>query len=187
MSRQVLDERICVVGTSGAGKTYVAQVLAACCGLRYVCNDALIWRSKWQPVPRDERVVAFDAATRESGWVCDGNLGASPEDQLLLHRCDTIVWLDLPRHQIHWQVLARTLKRIWTREPLWHDNVESWRMLFSRESIIWWSIKTYSKRRREYLRLFGSPDYARKHRVHLRTRGEVNHWLSSFKGVGGLP
>ena len=49
-----LGERICVIGTSGAGKTYVAEALAGILNLRYVCNDALIWRAGWQPVPRHE-------------------------------------------------------------------------------------------------------------------------------------
>jgi adenylate kinase family enzyme len=65
---------ICVIGTSGSGKTYVAEELAATLGLRYVSNDALIWAADWQEVPRDERYVAFEAATREDGWTFDGNL-----------------------------------------------------------------------------------------------------------------
>ena len=88
-----LGQRICVVGTSGAGKTFVAEALARKLSLRYVCIDALIWRANWEPVSREEQLIAFNEATRESGWVCDGNLGASAEDRLLLERCDTIVWL----------------------------------------------------------------------------------------------
>ena len=94
--------RICVIGTSGSGKTYVARALAERLGLRYVSNDALIWGPNWHQVPHDLRYEAFDRATAESGWTFDGNLGPSPDDQLVLSRCDTLVWLDLPR----WQVMA---------------------------------------------------------------------------------
>ncbi len=174
-----LGRCICVVGTSGSGKSYVAEALARLLDLRYVCNDALIWGPNWQPVARDDRLVAFEAATREPGWVCDGNLGSSAEDQLLLERCDTIVWLDLPRREVHWQIAVRTIRRAWTREPLWHGNVERWRTLFTRDSMIWWSIKTFARRRRSYERLFEDERYADRVRVRLRSREEVNRWLSS--------
>ena len=58
------------------------------------------------------------------------------EDRLLLERCDTIVWLDLPRWQVMWSITARTLRRAATREPLFHGNVETWRQVFSRDSMI---------------------------------------------------
>lgn len=175
-----LGRSVCVVGTSGAGKSYVAEALARLHGFRYVCNDALIWGPNWQPVPRDDRLLAFEASTRESGWVCDGNLGSSPEDQLLLQRCDTIVWLDLPRREVHWQIAVRTLRRAWTREPLWHGNVERWRKVFSRDSMIWWSIKTYARLRRSYASLFADERYVDRVLVRLRSREEVNRWLSSL-------
>jgi adenylate kinase family enzyme len=167
------------MGTSGSGKTYVAEALSRRRGLRYVCNDALIWRADWEPVPREERLPAFDEATRQPGWVSDGNLGDGPEDQLLLQRCDTIVWLDLPRWQVHPQIALRTLRRAWTKEPMWHGNVERWRTLFSRDSMIWWSVKTFARRRRNYERLFSDPAYADRTRIRLRSRGEVNAWLES--------
>jgi adenylate kinase family enzyme len=172
--------RICVIGTSGTGKTYVAEALANILGLRYVSNDALIWRANWQEVPREERFVAFEAATREGGWTFDGNLGPDAGDQLVLGRCDTIVWLDLPRWQVWPAITLRTLSRAWSREPMWHGNVERWSTVFSRDSMIWWSIKTYSMRRRRYTALFASPDLSGKALIRLRSRGEINAWLASL-------
>ena len=172
--------RICVAGTSGAGKTYVARALAARLGLRYVCCDELIWRAHWEPVPRDQQYAAFDLATHDGDWTFDGNLGRSPEDRLLLARCDTLVWLDLPRREVWAQVLRRTLARIVTREPLWHGNVETWRMALSRDSIVLWSLRTFARRRREYAALFADAALADRARIRLRTRGEVNRWLASL-------
>jgi hypothetical protein len=117
--------------------------------------------------------------------VTDGNLGAGVEDQLLLKRCDTIVWLDLPRREVHLPIILRTLRRAWTKQPLWHGNVESWRTLFSPDSIVWWSLKTYAPRKRAYEALFGDPAYADKQRIRLHSRREVDAWLASMALLAG--
>lgn len=174
-------QRICVIGTSGAGKTYVAKALAAKLGLGYISNDALIWGPNWTWVQREARLSIFDEATRDDGWTIDGNLGTNSEDQLVWERCDTIIWLDLPRWQVHSQVLWRTLCRLLLRTRLWHGNVESWRVFFSRDSIVWWSLKTYAARRREYESVFADSYYADRVRIRLKSRGEVNRWLASIQ------
>ena len=133
MTREAIGQRICVIGTSGSGKSYVARALAGRLRLRYIESDALIWRAGWEQVPRDEQYLAFDGATRKGGWTFDGNIGPSPEDQLVLSRCDTLVWLDLPRWQVMASITRRTLRRVLTRGRLWHGNVEPWRRVVSRE------------------------------------------------------
>lgn len=172
--------RICVVGTSGSGKTTVALALAEALGLTYVCNDAIIWRANWQPTPEDVVDSEASAATQEDGWTFDGNLGSRPYEQLVLARCDTLVWLDLPRWQVWAQLIGRTLVRIVSHAPLWHGNVESWRGLVARDSVIWWSIKTFARRRRRYSAIFADPAHAHRARIRLRSRAEVNAWLASF-------
>jgi len=179
---QVPGQRICVVGTSGSGKSYVAQALAERLGLPYVENDALIWRPGWEPVPDEERLPAFEEATAGNSWTFDGNLSLRrPEDRLVLDRCDTVVWLDLPRWQVHSQVVLRSFRRLLTRERLFHGNVERWSTLFSSDSIVWWSIKTFSRRRREYGRVFADPAYAAKTRIRLTSRREVASWLQDLR------
>lgn len=173
--------RICVIGTSGSGKTFVARTLAERLRVPYISNDAIIWRPGWQPTPPAERLVQFEAATRPDGWTFDGNLGSREEDKLVLKRCDTLVWLDPPRWLVHWRVTQRSVLRVLTREPLWHGNVETWRRLFSRDSIVWWSVKTHGRRREEYWRLFHDPEYSDRRRIRLRSRGEIAEWLGSVR------
>jgi adenylate kinase family enzyme len=179
--------RICVVGTSGSGKTSVARALAERLGIPYISNDAIISTADWQPVPRAERVFAVRAATDQPAWTFDGNLGPSPEDRVVLERCDAIVWLDLPRWQVHSQVLRRTLRRLAARTQLWHGNRERVRTLFSRDSIVWWSIKTFATRRREYLALFEDRAYSDRVRVRLRSRDGVRRWLDALPGSQPSP
>ena len=178
---------ICIVGTSGSGKSYVAEALAKLLDLRYVNADALSWAPNWQEVPRDQRVIAFDEATQEPGWIVDTNIGRSAEDQLLLARCDTLVWLDLPRREVLWQITRRTLRRAWTKEPLWHGNIETWRNVFSRNSMIWWAIKTYASRKRAYTWLFTDPAYTNRTMIRLHNRREVDAWLALLSNTVGRP
>ncbi|GAB4331598.1 MAG: adenylate kinase [Dehalococcoidia bacterium] len=175
--------RIAVVGPSGSGKTYVAKALAARLGLQYVCNDELIWRPHWTPTPEDERLALHVAALAGDAWTFDGNFGslAKPEDRHVLARIDTLVWLDLPRWRVFVQLLWRTVRRAVTREELWHGNRESFRLSFlSRDSILWWSMKSYRRRRQEYARMFADPALAHLRRVRLRSRREVDAWLASI-------
>jgi adenylate kinase family enzyme len=176
-----LGRRICVVGTSGCGKTFVAEALASILTVPYINNDAIIWRPNWQPAPPEERWASVDAATRQESWTFDGNLGTQrPEDMLVLERCDCIVWLDLPRWQVWSEVVRRTLMRIVRRDELWHGNKESLRIMLSRDSIIWWSVKTFRKRREQYTSLFADPAYLDRVRVRLGSRREVDAWLASL-------
>ncbi len=172
--------RISVIGTSGSGKSFVARALAQRLGLTYICNDAIIWGPNWYEVPKDEVLRAVDNATLATGWTFDGNLSPRAEDRLVIERCDTIVWLDLPRREVHWQVIRRTLARVITREALWHGNRESWRTMLSRDSIIWWSFKTYAARRRDYEALFADPAAGHARRIRLRSRAEVDRWLAGL-------
>lgn len=165
------------MGTAGSGKTFIAQRLAECLGLRYVSNDELIWRPSWEEVPRNERLEPFDNATRDGGWTFDGNLGQSVEKQLVLSRCDTLVWLDLPRWQVMWWITRRTLWRAVSRQRLFHENVERWRTVFSRDSMIAWAWRTFQKRKIQYSQLFADPQHSGRTRVRLTSRGEIKRWL----------
>jgi adenylate kinase family enzyme len=99
---------------------------------------------------------------------------------LVLERCDSVVWLDLPRWQIWSQVVRRTLLRIVRRDELFHGNKESLRIMLSRDSIIWWSVRTFSKRREQYNSQFADPAYLDRVRIRLRSRQEVDEWLASL-------
>jgi len=178
---QRLGRRIVVVGTMGCGKTYVAEALAAKLGISYINNDAIIFCPNWEATPHEARVDKIDDATSAEAWTFDGNVAARhPEDRIVLERCDTIVWLDLPRWQVWSQVVRRTLARIVFRQELWHGNKESARTMLSRDSIILWSIKTFARRRRAYAAMFADPAYADRALIRLRNRREVDLWLAGI-------
>jgi adenylate kinase family enzyme len=108
-------ERVIVIGSGGSGKSTFAAALSRRLGLPLVHLDALYWHAGWQPTPPDEwgeRVRELAAAPR---WVMDGNYGGTLD--LRLERCDTAVFLDLPRWLSLWRVVKRQLRYVGRTRP----------------------------------------------------------------------
>lgn len=165
--------RINVVGTSGAGKTTFATTLAERTGLPYVELDALNWEAGWAEADHAVFLRRVAAVTEGEAWVVDGNY--SRVRDLVWARADTLVWLDFPRSVVTWRIVTRSLARIARRTELWAGNRERLAQLFGRDSIIWWSISTYHRRRRDYPALIAQHPHLEV--VHLRSPGAAARWL----------
>jgi adenylate kinase family enzyme len=170
--------RIGVVGTTGSGKTTLARQLAARLGYPHVELDALHWESNWIEAPLEVFRERTARALGGETWVVDGNY--SKVRDIVWSRADTIVWLDYLLPVIMWRLVWRTARRVITQEELWNENRERLStQLFSRDSIFWWALTTYRRRRREYPVLFKQPEYAHLKVVHLRSPRAAEEWLSN--------
>ena len=173
--------RIAVVGSTGAGKTTMARALCRRLGVPHVELDALHWEPHWteaqDDVFRARLAAALDEADASAdGWTTDGNY--KQVRPLLWARADTVVWLDYPLPVILNRLLRRTVRRTLTQEELWSGNRE--RLVgafFTRDSILWWAITTYQRRRRDYPVLLARPEHAHLRVVHLRAPREADRWL----------
>ena len=136
--------RVQVIGGSCSGKSTISRRLAAILDLPYIELDALHHDPGWTEAPADvfrERVARAIAAA-PGGWVIDGNYFGKL-DSFVLDQADTIVWLDIPFQTAIRRVLWRTFHRSLRREELWNGNRESFRIAFSRESIVLWVLRTH--------------------------------------------
>lgn len=136
--------RVQVIGGSCSGKSTTSRRLAAILGVPSVELDALHHDPGWQEASAEvfrARVEAALAAAPD-GWVVDGNYFGKL-DSLVLDQADTIVWLDIPYRTAVRRVVWRTLRRSFRREELWNGNRESFRIAFSRDSIVLWVLKTH--------------------------------------------
>ncbi len=98
---------------------------------------------------------------RAEYWVLDGNYNRTAE--IKWSRVDTIVWVDYSFTRTLFQAVKRALVRTVTKQELWGKtgNVESFRKSFlSKDSIILWTLKTYSKNRSRYAELLNDPTYS---------------------------
>src|SRR5205823_14332393 len=104
--------RVSVVGTAGSGKTTVGRRIAAALEVAFGEMDALFWyRPGWVGRDRASFRAAVEEHTAGVAWVVDGNYSNAVQD-IVWSRADTVVWLDLPRVVVMWQVITRTLARV---------------------------------------------------------------------------
>jgi len=173
-------KRVAIIGNAGSGKSYVSQELARRLGLRYIDFDSAVIGPNWERVPRAERLELFDALTRDGGWTTDGHLRANrPEEQLILSRADTVIWLDFPRWRIMASVIPRTLRNTITRKPLWNGNVETWRMLLSPDHSILFAWNMHARLKRDYEQLFSDQENASRTFIRFKNRRDVNRWMAT--------
>jgi len=139
--------RVVVFGTTGSGKSWLAERLSVRTGLRVIELDALFWGRNWQGAPVELFRHRVERETRDGEWIVVGNYGQVRD--LTWRPADTLVWLDLPFPVVFWRLLRRTIRRGLTQEELWGSgNRESlWRAFFSRHSILLWAIKTHRRNR----------------------------------------
>ncbi len=171
--------RIVIVGTSGAGKSHLAARLAHELGCPRIELDALHWAPNWVERPDADMAADLARAITPARWVADGNY--SSVRHVLWPRATDIVWLDHPRHVVWARVLRRTARRTLLREPLWHGNRETLRMaLFSRESILWWSLTTFAGKRRRYAAMMASGEFPHLRWHRLGHPREVGPWIAAL-------
>lgn len=95
---------------------------------------------------------------------------------------DTIIWVDLPFYLTLYQNISRTIKRVITREKIWENlnNRESLRMMFSKDSVTLWMIKTYGKNKKRYKEQMENSQFEHLKFIHLKSRKEIKKFLENI-------
>lgn len=169
-----------IVGVPGAGKTTVGRQLARALGVPFVELDQIFHQPGWHELPLDEFRARVAEAVAGGRWVVDGNYSAVRD--LAWARADTVVWLDLPRWLIMRRVVARTLRRVVTREELWNGNREPLGNLYRvdpTKNIIRWAWVRYPVYRERYAAAMVDPANQHLTFVRVRTPPEIEALLAS--------
>ncbi len=178
----MIGRRIVIVGTTGSGKTTLAQQLSQVLNITHIELDNLFWKPNWEESTNNEfRQKIADALANFDQWVVDGNYSLTRE--MIWPKAETIIWLDYPLRVNFWRLFKRSLGRGLRKEKLWDaQNQERLKNQFaSRDSLFIWAIKSYSRRRRNYTQIFRDNIYPHLHLIRLKTPQETNHWLSILK------
>jgi adenylate kinase family enzyme len=135
-----LGRRILVWG--GGGKSTLARALGRKLEMPVIELDALSWLPDWvERDPQEFRALTF-RTVEECGpaWIVDGQYTSLLGGELLA-RADTLVWLDLPWRVIFWRIVRRGIQRIWDKQRICGDNVETWYQMFlKRDSLMYWHL-----------------------------------------------
>ncbi|TAJ84254.1 hypothetical protein [Reyranella sp.] len=144
--------RVAVFGTTGSGKSWLAERVASQAGLRVIELDALYWGRNWQPAPLELFRHRVERETVGDGWIVVGNY-AQVRD-LVWRPADTLIWLDLSLPLVMSRLVRRTVKRVATGEDLWgtgnRETIAN--TFFSRDSILLWALKTHRLNRERFAR-----------------------------------
>ena len=137
------------MGPSGSGKTTLGKHLAENLGFPFTDLDDLYWLPNWIIRPSKEFSSLIEDATSSDCWIICGN--QSKYRHLFWPKADTIIWLDLPLYLLLWRVLRRSIKNLFFKDEICNGNQETLRQFFSSQSIVLWLLKSYFRRRRDYL------------------------------------
>lgn len=169
-------KRVAVItSASGNGGTTFARNLATRLDLPFHELDALFWKPCWAESTAEELRARVDPIVASEAWVVDGSYQGKLGD-LVLRNADVVVWLDLPMRVWLPRLVRRTFARVLRGERLWETNRETIRgALFSRNSLLLFTLRNYRRRRRLYPERLAAFDVVR-----LRSRAEVERFLSSL-------
>jgi adenylate kinase family enzyme len=173
-----------VIGTSCSGKTTLARRIAGALGAPHVELDALNWGPNWAGCPEEDLRLAVRERVSGACWVVDGNY--SKVQDIVWPLATDAVWLNYPFPLVFARALRRTLRRAFTREELFGGCRESFRNSFlSRDSILWWVITSFRRRRRQYERMFEAGTFPQVRLTELRRPGEAERLARRLEELGG--
>ena len=179
-SRANVDlRRVVVIGSSCSGKTTLAQRLSDLLVVPHIELDAIHWMPNWSPRPKGEFRELTRLALAKGKWAADGNYSIVRD--IVWGRATSVVWLDYPFAVVFWRALGRTLTRTIRGQTLYSRNKESLKRAFlSRESILWWVITTFQRRRREFRTVFRNKEFPHLDIIELRSQREAQEFLNSL-------
>ncbi|MBG0568464.1 adenylate kinase [Actinoplanes aureus] len=150
-----VPRRILVYGVTGSGKSTLARRIGSRLGLPYHSIDDLTWEPGWVPVPIEEQRRRIAALCAEETWVIDAAYGAWTD--LALARAELVVGLDFPRWVSLSRLIRRTVVGLIRRTRICNDNVESLRILLSKDSPVLFHFQSFPRKRERMRRWQADP------------------------------
>ncbi|QSF58665.1 adenylate kinase [Nocardioides sp. zg-1228] len=118
--------------------------------------DELTWLPGWVPVDPEVQREVIGRVVADERWLLDSAYGAWLD--LVLPRAQLVVGLDYPRWLSFGRLVRRTASGAITREPRCNGNIETWRAMLRRDSILVWHFRSFGRKRARMRAWAGSPD-----------------------------
>jgi adenylate kinase family enzyme len=140
-------QRILIYGVTGSGKSTLAAAISDRTGIPWHCVDDFTWQPGWRSTPDDEQRRIAESICAGDRWILDTAYGSWRD--VPLARTDLVVALDYPRWLSLTRLVRRSIGRAADRRPICNGNTESWRQLFSRESIVAWHFRSFTSKQQQ--------------------------------------
>ena len=166
-------DRILVLGSGGAGKSTLAKQLGEVLNIRVDHLDRHYWKPGWVKPSNDEWVATVADLIGREKWIIDGNFGGTLDQRVA--RCDTLIFLDMPRLLCLWRIVKRRLMYLKAARP---DMAEGCEEKLDLEFVSW--VWNYSKTTRPRVLSAMRDNSERKQIIRLRSRSDVESFLQSL-------
>lgn len=161
-------------GVTGSGKSTAALRFGETTGLPVHLVDDLTWEPGWVQVADEEQIRRISEICAGEEWVLDTAYGRWVE--IPLERVELIVGLDYPRWLSLARLTRRSIARILDKNPVCNGNIETWRNLFSSDSIIRWHFSSFTRKRERMQRWHQDPESPQT--LLFRRPSDLDNWLN---------
>ncbi len=170
-------KKINVIGTTGSGKSRFSTKLAKALECPYIEMDKVFWKPNWREPSTEEFLNSLECELKNEKWVLDGNY--SRTNELKWSKADTVIWLNYSYPRTLYQILKRSISRAIYQQELWPNtgNRETFGKLFSKESIVLWFFKNYSRNKYRYPKLFKCEQFSHINFIILNSPKEANEFI----------
>ncbi|HEY8885917.1 MAG TPA: hypothetical protein VIM31_00225 [Candidatus Microsaccharimonas sp.] len=170
--------RIIVIGSSGAGKTTLAEDLSAKLDIPHFELDGVFHQKKWQPLETNEFKARVDEITKAPQWIICGNYFTKLGGLHFWTKADTVIWCDYSFPIVFSRLLRRTLKRTITKQELWNENHEGFVVnFFSKDSVLLWMMREWDEMKQRYEKIFKENTLKTTKLVRLKNSKETAQFL----------
>ena len=167
--------KVMCYGVCGSGKTTLATRLSQVTGVPWHSADDLTWLPNWQMAPDDVQTTKITEVVTQDSWILDTAYGKWIE--VPMAHVELIVALDYSRWLSLCRLVKRSVQRAIDKQPVCNGNIESWRNMFSRESIVLWHFRSFG-RKRERIREWQNTDNGPRIVV-FKSPKACEEWLKS--------
>lgn len=170
-------KRILVYGVTGSGKTTFARKLSERTGIPWHSVDDLTWEPNWVVVPTDVQISHIKEICEGESWVLD--TAYAKWIDVPLARAELILGLDYPRWFSLLRLVRRTLARVVDQKLICNGNRETLRGTLSRESIILWHFRSFTRKRQRMRQWAASSSFPTV--ITFRSARQAEAWLRTLR------